>query len=222
VTDIAAPPGTGAPAVPPRRRATRRWWLALLALGVAIAVLTDLPVHAIPAYHRAQLRGYLSAGLGDVAQCQAGVRDAVVAFTGWAAGADGATRGTADTFTRQAIGVCGFANTGIDALGNTEPPRSIASPVVDRLAPALGTWAYLDAFTFLQDLRTLIAHPGSRAGRARVNAALRALSAQRSDVETLAERAERSGRMPATPVRLIRVTSLLPGGALPSTDGARP
>lgn len=223
MTDLtAAPPGSDTPATPPRRRAARRWWLALVALGVAIAVATDLTAHASPAYHRARLSGYLSAALGDTIQCQDGVRDAVNAFTGWTAGAAGATRGTAATFTRQAIGVCGFADANIIALGNDEPPPSIASTTVDHFAPALGTWAYLDAFDFLQALLTLTAHPASPADRGRASAALAALTAQRASVEALAERAERSRHLPARPLPIIKVNSLLPGGSLPSPHGKRP
>lgn len=208
--------GTGVRGGPPRRRGrARRWWLALVALAAAIAVVTDLSVHASPAYHRAQLRAYLSRSVGDTAQCQAGLRDAVTAYTGWVKGTPGRTRGTAATFAGQAVAVCGFANENIVTLASGEPPRVISSPAVAQVAPALATWAYLEAFTFLQDLRALIASPASATARTKVEADLSALAAQRGRVETAVENAERAGHLPPHPVRLLQVSSPLPVPPLP-------
>lgn len=206
--------------LPPRRSGARRWWLLLVVLAAAIAVVTDLTTHASPGYHRAQLRAYISGAFGDVAQCQAGLRDAVSAYTGWTTGAPDRTRSLATTFAGQAIAVCGFANENVVNLVSDQPARSIASPAVDKLAGQVGTWAYLDAFTFLQDLRSLIAHPASASARGKAEAELAALAAQRARVEALVEKVERAGGIPARPVQLVQLSSLLPGGALPPAKEA--
>jgi len=202
-----------------RRTGARRWWLALVALAAAVAALTDLVTHAGPDYHRAQLRAYLSAAAHDVAQCQAGLRDAVQAYSRWADGTPGADRATAAVFTRQGISVCGFANSGVVQLTSDQPGRPIASPAVDRIAPAIARWAYLDAFTFLQDLRVAIGHPRP-AARARAERELAALTRQRERAESLAGVVERAHHLRGAPLRLVQVSSLLPGGVLPAPRGA--
>lgn len=204
-----------------RRAGARRWWLALVALGVALAVVTDLSVHAGGGYHQAQVRHYLSSAAGDTSACQAGLKDAVMAYDGWTRGVAGATRSVSATFTRQAIAACGFADASIVALGGDFPPRSIASPAMNRVAPQLAAWAYLDAFNFLQDLRVLITHPASNSALAHARAALRELSVRRARVEALTKKAERANGLPARPLRLLRVASLLPGGLPPGPGGHR-
>lgn len=201
----------------PRRRG-RWWWLAVLAVAIAAAVITDLTGHSTSGYRQQQLRSYLASTEADVAQCQDGLRDAVKAFTSWQSGAG--SRATARTFTGQAIAVCGFADADVVALTSTQPPRAVASPVVNRLAPQLGTWAYLDAFNFLQDLRVVIAHPASAAARQHANADLAALAAQRGVVDGLVGRAERAGHLRAGPAVLLQVGKLLQGGRLSAAPGA--
>lgn len=202
-----------------RRRGGRRWWLAGAAVIAAVAVLMDLPVHGGAGYRRTQLRSFLAAAHSDVAACSAGLRDALDAYTGWVAGTPNHSRGTAGDFSRQAIAVCGFADSGVVDLGSKAPPRSVASPTVDRIGPQLDAWAYLDAFTLLQDLRTLIARPSSAADRHAVDADLAQLRRRRATVERLVEAAERSRGLPPRPLPLVDATSRLHGDAVP-TGGA--
>lgn len=203
-----------------RRRGMRRWWLAGVAVVAVAAVLLDLPAHAGSGYHRSQLHAYLATVQRDVAPCSDGTRDAVRAYVRWSERIPGATRSVTSIFIRQAIAVCGFADAGVVNLGSTAPPRSVASPTVDRVGPQVDAWAYLDAFTTLQDLRDVVRSPASSPARSAFQAELVALGSRRARVERLVETAERAEGMRPTPMTLIAVRRELPHGALPAPPGA--
>lgn len=217
------------------RRRTAYWAAGVVAV-LAVAVLTDLPTHASVSYRQGTLRGYLAAVGRDVAPCRVALHDALAAYAGSsAASAASAASGpsgpsaeprvplsTAAQFTQQGIEACGFSNTGVVALGTTSPPRQVATPAVARIAHQVDAWAYLDAFTLLQDLKSVISHPGSRGGVAAFDRVLGATEARASLVERLVAAADREAGLPVDPIRLTAVGSLLPRGRLRLPGGARP
>lgn len=207
------------------RKVPRRWWAWVTGVVVAATlgamVVTDLPVHASAGYRRQALRGYLATVAGDVAQCRAGLHDAVVAYVGATTGTPHVARGVPATFAAQAVAVCGFDNSGVVDLGTTEPLRTIAGPVVDRIGPQVDAWAYLDAFTLLQDLRAVMAQPSAAGPRAAFSQELAALTARRHTIEQLVATAQRSLGAPPRPLPLTDVGALLPGGRLPYSHGPR-
>lgn len=188
----------------------------------AVAVFTDLPTGATAHYRQQQVTGFLATVHRDVAQCNAGLHDAVAAYAAWQAGDGVASQSTAATFTRQAIAVCSFTNSGVVNLGNYQPPQAVASPTVDQIAPQVDAWAYLDAFTFLHDLQTLISQPSSAKDRRVASSELAALHARRTRIESLVLEAQRSHHMAARPMDLVQPASLLPGGRFPAGGSVRP
>lgn len=208
---------SGSRTTPATRRRRWRWLWAGVAIAAAVAVgVVDFPVHATNSYRRATLAGYLKHVASDVAQCRVGLHDAVVAYVGSIVGKPAVGPGIPALFASQGIAVCGFDNAGVVDLGQTQPPRSISTQSIDHIAPQVDAWAYLDAFTLLQDLRQVIAHPHSRSARAAFASELHALSERRQRVRALVSAAEHDTGVRGNPVALTSVVSLLPGGRLPT------
>ncbi len=134
-------------------RARRALLVVLVCAALGALVIVDFPVHASVAYRRSALAGFLATVHQDLASCSAGLHDAVLAYAKAAQGSPAVSAGVPSLFASQAIAVCGFADSGVVNLGEAAPPASVASPIVDRIAPQADAWAYLDAFTLLQDLR---------------------------------------------------------------------
>lgn len=212
----ARPPGDARP----RRRRRWGWWWAAGAAALVIAiVVVDMPVHASAAYRRSTLQSYLRSVDSDVARCRAGLHDAVEAYVGSVLGTPKVPAGVPDEFARQGIAVCGFTDSGVVNLGTTQPPRSITSPAVQAIAHQVDAWAYLDAFTVLQDLRHVIARPGSAAARQALSTEVAALHRRRQQIEQLVARADHAVGAPVASLPLTPVVSLLPGGRLPNPGG---
>lgn len=196
--------------------------LAALVAVAAVAAITvaDLPTRSTPAYRAHALAGYVAGIEGDVAECSAGVSDAVRAATGALRGAPDASVGMAGTLTQHAIAACSFTNNGVVDLAGLQPPPGTASPVTDAIAPSVARWVFPTAFTMLQALATVLDHPAARAPRRRFAAEVRLLQADRRRVEDLVGRAERAPRAAASPFRLVSLQPLLPGGGLPGAARA--
>lgn len=205
------------PPAPPRKRGRRSyWWLAAVAAVALGVVVVDLTTRATNDYRRSTLQSYFHTVDHDVAQCRTGLHDAVVAYVGAVTGTPPVAAGIDSLFTKQAIATCSFTNAGVVSLGSTQPPQAIGSPAVDHLAHQVDAWAYLDAFTLLQDLRVVIAHPGDTTARAAFAHEVAALHRRRARIEQLVASAERAVGAPVRPMHLTDVTGLLPGGRLPT------
>lgn len=204
------------PRVGPRRRA---WWVLAVLAVAAVTVLVDLPTHSGSSYQRKTLQGYLSRVEHDVAQCRVGLHDAVVAYVGSITGTPVVATGVPATFAKQAIAVCGFADSGVVDLGTTEPPQQVQSKAVDQIAHQVDAWAYRDSFTLLQDLLRVIAGDGG-SSRHELAREVLALHDRRARIERLVTSAEETDGAPRRPMRLTRVTSLLPHGVLPVASGS--
>jgi hypothetical protein len=205
-----------------RRRAgwarRRGLWVALAVAAVlAVAVIIDLPTGASASYRRQALSAYVAADDAYIAQCRAGTHDALVAYVRSTATVPTVSRSLAETFVIQGISVCSFADSGVVNLGSAFPDRVIASPVVDQIAPALDTWAYLDAFDLLQELKVALAHPADVAVRVEVARDVAAADVQRQRIESLVESAERQMGATAAPLPLVALSPLMGSGA---TQGA--
>jgi hypothetical protein len=200
-----------------RRRSRRAGWyvLAVLVVVAAAAVISDLPTKSTGAYKRQHLASFLAGADSQIAQCRAGAHDALEAYTRSTATPPTASHALATTFVQQAIPMCSFADAGVVDLGTLLPDRSISSPAVDRIAPALDAWAYLGAFDLLQDLKSALADPGDPARVARIPVAVAAADSQRSRVEALVESAERAAGAAPVPLPLVRLAPLLPAQAHP-------
>lgn len=202
-----------------RRRGLRRWWLAGVSLLAGIAVVSDLSVRSAPSYRDSQLRGFLATASGDVSSCGASLQGALAEYVSWVRDSSLAARSHATSLTNQGIADCGFADASVVALASAQPPRAIDSGGVAKIAPAVDAWAYLDGFTFLQDLKVLLAHPQSASAAREADQELKALNAQRDRIERLVVAAEKAHGVPPRPLQLFNARSILPSLSLPTTKG---
>jgi hypothetical protein len=173
-----------------RRRYRKAGWalLGAVAVLVAAAVVSDLPVSATAAARQADLRTFVGTIEGDIGQCSGGLGDAVTARQEELVGK--VAHSTVTTFITQAIAVCSFTDAGVVDLGGLQPPRSLVSLHLDALAPDADAWAYLYAFTTLQDLKVVETHPGP-AATASYRHEVAGLDRQRAAIDALVARADR-------------------------------
>lgn len=217
-TSRSLPRGVGSLTAGQRRLAIA---LALLAL-VAALVVVDLPTRTTASYRQASLRGYLSTLQGDVAPCGAGMRDAIQAAVARLDHQPDIEPGVAATFTRQGVAACSFTNNSTVNLASTEPPHGLTAKPVTEIAPQLGNYVYVDAFRLLQNLASVLQHPGARQPRIAFSASLGALEAQRARIERLAATAGRAEGLRHASLPLLSLGRLLPAGGLPGGEAGRP
>lgn len=191
-----------------RYRRAGRWLLAAVTACAVIAVVSDFPLRASAGDKRADLKSYLSTVKGDVGQCNAGLHDAVTAYHDQLVGK--LSHAIATTYTEQAIAACSFTNSGVVDLGGVEPPRSLTSLHLDSFAPSVDAWAYLDAFTVLQDLKDVERAPGSAAAVAAYDHEVRLLDRRRKAITGLADRAEGEVGLTGSPFGLVQAPILRP------------
>jgi hypothetical protein len=195
-SDIYSPEGA-------TRRRQRRiaWWLGLgIAACAAVAVVTDLPTRASSSYRRSDLTSFLGTISGDVGPCNGGLHDAVAAYHDHVAGR--LPDSTVRTFVSQGIASCSFANSGVVDLGGVQPPRSLASLHLDGLAPSVDAWAYLDAFSALQDLRDVQRRPTANAVAA-YDREIRLMDRRQRSINRSVEAAEHRLGMRSAPFGLV-------------------
>lgn len=170
----------------------RRSWVVagLVLVVVAVAVITDLPRRNTPRFRREDLAGFIS-GLGsEVAQCNAGLHDAIVAYEEATSPHPKVPTSTAASFVQDGIAACSFTNAGVVALGSQQAPRTLLTLGVGHLPSQVGLWAALDAFSALQDLKVIVAHPSDAAARSKYRAQVVALDRRRSVIEQMVARAQ--------------------------------
>lgn len=177
--------GLGSAAEEPVPWYRRRGWLVAVAvvLVAAIAVVVDLPRRNTPALRRQDLASFLSGLETEVGQCNAGLHDAVHAYNDATAVPRTLPMSTAATYTQDGISACSFTNSGVVALASQQAPRTLLPLGVAKLPSQVGVWAAYQAFTALQDLKVVIAHPSSATAVATYDKRIAALNAQRAAIE---------------------------------------
>lgn len=199
-----------------RLRMTHRALVGLVVAAIVAAlVITDLPTHATPAYQVATLRGFFSTLQGDVAPCEAGIHDALQAAVATLEGRSDIGPGVASTFTAQGVAACSFTNNSTVDLGGMAPPHTLTAPAVARVAPALGTLVYSDAFQLLQDLAYVLHRPDAARPRAQFATALDHFQRQRARIAHLVAAAARSEHADPASLPIFSPKAMLPGGRLP-------
>lgn len=194
-------PADGSSPLPWYRKPT--WWATGAVLtGLAVTVVLDLPRPATQAGRQADLRSFVASVQGDVAPCSAGLHDAMRAY-------DDALRrppllsvGIARRFVQDGIAACTFTNSGIVALGNAQPPRSLASEHLGPLAKESLLWASLDAEAALRQLGDLLAAPTNTSIYAALQRSLHTLAGARATVESQVRGAQRHLGMAPTGMAL--------------------
>ncbi|MHB8504256.1 MAG: hypothetical protein ACYDEN_00805, partial [Acidimicrobiales bacterium] len=142
VTAVAGGEGSDRP--PWYRR--RNWVAAGLALAIVVAsVVTDLPRRDTPALRRQDLSGFLSGIEDQVAQCNAGLHDALAAYHDALEPRPTVPVSTAAAFVEDGIAACSFSNAGVVALASQQAPRTLLTLGVGSLPSQVGLWAAYDA-----------------------------------------------------------------------------
>lgn len=169
----------------------RSWIVAGVVLFVAaIAVVTDIPGRNTASFRRQDLAAFVSGLQLEVAQCNAGLHDALVAYGDAAVTNSKVPTSTAATFVQDGIAACSFTNAGVVALASQQAPRALSTLAVGGLPSQLGLWAALDAFTTLQDLKVIVIQPGDSAARSKYMAEVAALDRRRSQIDQIVRKAE--------------------------------
>lgn len=193
----------------------------LLAAGAVVAVLgvsvlSDLPRTDTPALRRQDLAGFVTSLGAQVAQCSAGVHDALAAYGDATASPPKLPMSTAASYVQDGIDACSFINSGVVGLSSQQAPRTVLGLGVGSLPAQVGLWASFDAFSMLQDLKVVVAHPGDAAARRRYLAQVSALDQRRARVEQIVTSAEARAGAPRSDLALTEVLAYsVVGGAQP-------
>ena len=190
-------------------RAHRKLLIGLASVVVvAVFVVSDLPTSATARYRRAALRSYVASVFGNVVACRDGLRDALAAARASLGGSAGIAPGLAQTFTAQGIAACSFTSSAIVSLASMAPPHGLSAVSVSRVAPAVTAWAFPASFTYLQDLKAVLAAPGSAGARRTLARAAVTLTARRAAAEGAVARVERAYGVAVRPLALTRAVAL--------------
>lgn len=198
-----------------RARHRRRGWVAagVVVVVVAAAVVLDLPRRDSPALRRQDLSGFVTGLESEVGQCNAGLHDALAAYADARSVPPKLPVSTAASYVQDGIAACSFTNSGVVGLSSEQAPRTLLPLGLGPLPSQLGMWASYDAFSTLQDLKVVVAHPGDAAARSRYDAQVAALARRRAQVEQTVTRAQVAAGAPATGLPLTAVHGLTASSA---------
>lgn len=208
---LGLPDRAGDEPVPVSRR--RRWLAAgVAAVVVAVCVVTDLPRRDTPALRRQDLSGFLAGLESGVGQCSAGVHDALGAYDDARLRPAELPMSTAARYVQDGIVACSFTNSGVVGLSSSQAPRTVMPLGVGALPNEVGLWASYDAFSTLQDLKAVVAHPGDAAARSAYEAEVTALDNRRGLVERIVVHAQALAGSPPTGLALTEVRGFSASG----------
>jgi hypothetical protein len=173
---------------------------------LALTVATDLTTRATPTGRRADFSGYTATIESDIGSCSAGLHDAVAAYRD--ARSHKLSSAIAMSYDKDGISACSFTNSGIVDLGGLQPPDSLSRFNLTNVAADVGTWAYLDSFTTLQDLGAVMRSGASSRLVASFDAEAATTNRERQTIEGLVDAAQSSLGMKSDGIPLTVVGRL--------------
>lgn len=153
--------------VPPTR--AERWQrfkrvglpaLAIAAIVVAIAVVTDLPKHQTLASERVAAASLVNEVNSDIGQCAYAMTEAATIYRRWLDGNISASdRSEAPGLLSQDADGCSFTSDNIYNLASIEQPGTGAGKYLSNVVGLAVQWTSGDALGAIEDFGLLIAHP---------------------------------------------------------------
>jgi hypothetical protein len=168
-------------------RARRRGALVAAAVGIVVAgsVAVDVGGSATTADRAGDLRAFTVLINTDVASCNSSLRDSFSAYSA-VVGGQANERSTAIGIIQGDEPNCTpVSNSDLYDLATTEAPGSLRTFRVQQVATDVVSWTFPNAAAAIQDLGTMLAHPGDTHTRDDLRSRVKALthldgSAQRS------------------------------------------
>ncbi|MHB1988853.1 MAG: hypothetical protein ACYCSF_12880 [Acidimicrobiales bacterium] len=152
----------------------------VLALIVAVTVVTDLPQPASRGVQVAGDKSVLSSVNASVRSCAYAVKESFGIYH------DEQVDSLTPSETAQVPGLlrddqdaCSFTSEDIFNLSNLEVPGSVAGKYLERLVGTVTTWATSDGLAAIEAIQTLSSHPGNKKARIALAVAERRLSSDR-------------------------------------------
>jgi hypothetical protein len=162
----ARPLGGPPPTTIPYWKRRRGLIIALAVIVIAVVtILTDLPVPTSRASDISAERAVMSEVNTDLGACALGLHQAVGIWNLEAARRlPASARGSTPGLLSDDVNACSFTNEGIDDLTtNLQVPGTAAGKDLGELVATATLWSTSDALRTIEDVQTLMEHPGERA-----------------------------------------------------------
>jgi hypothetical protein len=168
---------------PPTPWYKRRALLVTVAAIVvlAIAVISDLPVHSSLAADVSAGRSVMSEINADVGPCTFAAKESFSIHADQVAGSLSASdQREASSLLRDDLAACSFTDNSIFELSNIEVPGSAAGKRLGDLVDTVTLWATSDALGAISDLEALLTRPHDQTARRDLATRERALASDRA------------------------------------------
>ncbi|HLN16857.1 MAG TPA: hypothetical protein VK277_08925 [Acidimicrobiales bacterium] len=188
--DPPAPPPEVGPVAWYRRRAVLVG--AVVALILAVTVITDLPVHSSRAADISAERSVMKEVNTDLGGCAYAVHEAFLIYQKESSGSLTLTeRGQVPGLLRDDQAACSFTNEAIFNLANIEVPGSPAGKHLGALVGTTTLWATSDALGAVEDIQTLSTQPTNNRALTDLGRRERTLAADRRSADAEVAEADR-------------------------------
>ena len=186
--------------------AHRRTALALaVVLALALAAAADWPHKATHGQLQADLESYVTEVRNDVLSCGTEVEDALSAYNQIMAGVS-TQRSTAEGIANGAALDCTpSGNAMILDMADLQPPRSLSALNLDVATNQLYGWASSDAVDAMQDLHSLLVHPGDPTTLSHMRSLLADMQQRAAAAQAVFDRAAASVGAPTESLELDAV-----------------
>ncbi len=198
-------PSTGNPGPAPTPPPTRRPWfvrpwvllLAVVVLGGGAAVLVDLPHHTTKVARVKEAAAVVDSIDSSIHECAYAVAQAFAFYHEDRAGTlSTSERAQLPGLVNDDAKACSFANTsvallGTDIFGTLTLSSTPAARDLTAMVDSVLDWEATDALAAVEDIRSLIAHPGDAAAAAALAVRERDLAKDRAAADADIQRARR-------------------------------
>lgn len=199
--------------VPPSRgdwwRRFRRFGLpviAVIAIVVAIAIVTDLPQHQSLAGERSTAASLISQINGDVEPCAYAMRESTTIYRDWLRNnLTASDRAKVPQLLSQDADACSFTSSNINSLSTIEEPGTGVGKYLANVISFSLDWCSSDALGAIEDFSRLTAHPGDQRARADLRQRATYLMTDRRDALGALAGAERYLKGPLPGLDLSRI-----------------
>jgi hypothetical protein len=205
------PLGGSPPATGPYWKRRRGLIIALAVLVIAVVtILTDLPVPTSRASDISAERAVMTEVNTDLGACALGLHQAVGIWNLEAAhGLPASARSSTPGLLSDDVNACSFTNEGIDDLTtNLQVPGTTAGKDLGELVATATLWSTSDALRTIEDIQTLMEHPGEQAPlrslakeQPQLSADRRTALAQEHAADTVLDTELQPVRMPAVELK---------------------
>jgi hypothetical protein len=193
--------------VPPTRADRWKWFrrvglpvIAVVAIIVAIAVVTDLPQRQSLAGERSTAASLITEVNGDVKTCAYAMGESVTIYRDWIRrNLSASDRSRVPSLLSQDAEACSFTSSSINDLSQIEEPGTGAGKYLANVLSFSMSWTTSDALGAIEDFSRLTAHPNNKRAADDLRDRAKYLAVDRGDALGALKDAERylKGPLPA-------------------------